>query len=102
MPAELPPAHASISNGEISAQLARILESHVFAKSERMSALLRYLTEQSLHGTPDSLKGYAIGLDVFKKGVSFDPRVDTTVRTEARRLRTTLLFGSAWPVGEAT
>src|SRR5262249_47723221 len=78
---------ASISSDEIQAQLARVLDSPVFAKSERMSALLRYLAEQSLHGTPEKLKEYAIGVDVFQKDVSFDPRLDTTVRSEARRLR---------------
>ena len=87
MPAETPIARV-VSNEEIAAQLNRILHSAVFVKSERMSTLLRYLAEQTLNGAPEKLKEYAIGVDVFQKDESFDPRLDTTVRTEARRLRT--------------
>jgi TolB-like protein/Tfp pilus assembly protein PilF len=55
-----------------------------------MSTLLRHLAEHSLNGSPEKLKEYAIGVDVFQKDASFDPRIDTTVRTEARRLRAKL------------
>ena len=36
------------------------------------------------------LKEYAIGIDVFDKHLSYDTRIDTNVRTEARRLRAEL------------
>ena len=90
MSGEMHIVSGSISNEEIAAQMARIVRSPIFAKSVRMTALLRYLAEQSLSGTPEKLKEYAIGVDVFKKDTSFDPRLDTTVRTEARRLRAKL------------
>lgn len=90
MPTELPVPHASVSKEDIAPQITRILNSSTFNKSERMRTLLIYLVEQSLHGAPEKLKEYAIGVDVFKKEVSFDPRMDTTVRTEARRLRSKL------------
>ncbi len=38
----------------------------------------------------DSLKEYSIGVAVFDKDPSFDPRIDNNVRTEARRLRAKL------------
>jgi len=90
MPPELPIPDARVSNEDIARQIDRILSSSTFIKSERMRTFLRYLVEQSLHGTPENLKEYAIGVDVFKKDMSFDPRMDTTVRTEARRLRSKL------------
>ena len=79
-----------VSNEAIALQLDRIHASSTFVKAERMRTFLSYLVEQSLHGTPETLKEYAIGVDVFKKDLSFDPRMDTTVRTEARRLRSKL------------
>jgi TolB-like protein len=81
---------SAVSSDDIARQIELILESPMFVKSERMRALLRYLMEQSLHGSPERLKEYAIGVDVFGKTPSFDPRIDTTVRTEARRLRSKL------------
>jgi predicted ATPase len=46
--------------------------------------------EQALLGDVDRLKEYAVGLEVFGRGESFDPRVDTIVRVQARRLRARL------------
>ncbi len=91
MPAdEYPTPDGRVSNEDIARQMERILASSPFIKSERMRTFLLYLVEQSLHGRPETLKEYAIGVDVFQKGLSFDPRIDTTVRTEARRLRSKL------------
>ena len=49
--------------------------------------LLRYLTEQALNGRDRELKEYGIGVDVLERGSDFDPRTDTIVRVQARRLR---------------
>ena len=43
--------------------------------------------EQTLAGATDALKEYSLGVDVFDWGDSFDPRTDTIVRVQARRLR---------------
>jgi TolB-like protein/tetratricopeptide (TPR) repeat protein len=43
--------------------------------------------EQEIAGHGEELKEYVLAIDVFRKDGSFDPRVDTVVRTEARRLR---------------
>src|SRR5262245_12788976 len=74
----------------IERHLALITASAPFSKSERICRLLRYLTENSISGHTEKLKEYSIGVDVFDKDVSFDPRIDTNVRTEARRLRAKL------------
>jgi hypothetical protein len=68
MPAELPNPDELVSSEDITGQVSRILVSPTFTKSERMRTLLEYLVEQSLRGTPEKLKEYAIGVDVFKRG----------------------------------
>jgi hypothetical protein len=40
-----------------------------------------------LDGRGEGLKEYLIGVGVFGKGPGFDPRLDSAVRVEARRLR---------------
>lgn len=52
--------------------------------------MLRYVVERTLEGKTDELKEYALGVDVFGRGESFDPRVDTIVRVQARNLRSRL------------
>ena len=49
--------------------------------------LLQYLAEKSLSGTADSLKEYTVGLDVFAKPASYDPRQESVVRMHVARLR---------------
>ncbi len=52
--------------------------------------LLRFLVERTLEGRSHEVKEYAVGVDVFDRGADFDPRTDTIVRAEARRLRAKL------------
>jgi Tol biopolymer transport system component len=73
------------------AQLARILASEIFAKAPVLRRLLVFLVHRTLEGGAAELKEYSIGVDVFDRGVEFDPRVDTIVRAEARRLRSKLV-----------
>ncbi|HUB81179.1 MAG TPA: hypothetical protein VMB03_20390 [Bryobacteraceae bacterium] len=68
-------------------QLERILTSEGFANSPRLVRLLRYIVEKSLAGDREALKEYSIGLDVFDRDASFDPKVDSIVRSTARQLR---------------
>src|SRR5579864_5169608 len=69
------------------AQVRRILQSKAFRISEVHRNLLQYLAEKSLSGTADSLKEYTVGLDVFAKPASYDPRQESTVRMHVGRLR---------------
>jgi serine/threonine-protein kinase len=71
----------------IQVQLDRILSSKVFSGSERHRKFLRFLVEQALKGSADRLNEFVLGFEVFNKGDSFDPRIDSIVRVEARRLR---------------
>jgi TolB-like protein len=58
-----------------------------FSVSRRSCQLLRYLIDRKLAGDAESLNEYAIGLDVFEKPQSFDPRSEATVRVQVSRLR---------------
>jgi TolB-like protein/tetratricopeptide (TPR) repeat protein len=75
---------------QIRAQLDRILGSRAFAQAPILSRLLRYLVERTADGQPEDLKEYTVGVEVFGRGASFDPRTDTIVRVQARRLRSRL------------
>jgi len=69
------------------AQIQRILQSKAFRTSEIHRNLLSYLAEKSVSGTADGLKEYTVGLDVFAKPDSYDPRQESTVRMHVARLR---------------
>jgi hypothetical protein len=69
------------------AQIQRILQSKAFRTSEIHRTLLSYLADKSVSGTADGLKEYTVGLDVFAKPDSYDPRQESTVRMHAARLR---------------
>ena len=69
------------------AQVQRIVQSKAFRTSEVHRNLLNYLAEKSLAGTADSLKEYTVGLDVFAKPTSYDPRQESVVRMHVARLR---------------
>jgi tetratricopeptide (TPR) repeat protein len=68
-------------------ELERVLASPQFAESPRLQRLLRYIVEKSAAGDRESLKEYSIGLDVFDRDASFDPKVDSIVRATVRQLR---------------
>ena len=70
-----------------SAQVQRILQSKAFRTSEVHRNLLNYLAEKSLSGDADNVKEYTVGLDVFAKPSSYDPRQESTVRMHVARLR---------------
>ena len=55
-----------------------------------MSGFLRYVVERALAGESDQVKEYVIGVAVFGRDEQYDPRLDSIVRVEARRLRTKL------------
>src|SRR5947207_12552535 len=71
-------------------QLERILSDGEFAQSERMCRFLRLVVDYSLRDRGAELKEYLIGVEVFDRKPSYDPRIDPIVRVEARRLRSKL------------
>src|SRR5262245_59689733 len=71
-------------------ELERVLSGAAFARSERVSKLLRFLVERHIEGRDDELKESVIGVEVFGRKPDYDPKLDSTVRTEAVRLRARL------------
>src|SRR5438270_8925980 len=71
-------------------QLDRVLASASFTRSERVSKLLRFLVERQLEGREGELKESVIGAEVFGRRPDYNPKLDSTVRTEAVRLRARL------------
>jgi serine/threonine-protein kinase len=55
-----------------------------------MGRFLRLTVERTLEGRADEVKEYLLGVEVFDRSPSYDPRVDPIVRVEARRLRSKL------------
>lgn len=71
-------------------QLDRVLRSAAFQQSDRLKRFLEFVVQEAVDGRGGNLKEYVIGVHVFKKHVSFDPRTDPIVRVQARRLRAKL------------
>jgi hypothetical protein len=55
-----------------------------------MSRFLRFILEAQLDGREGELKESLIGIEVFGRKPGFDPKRDSTVRSEAARLRARL------------
>jgi len=77
-------------NEKVVAQLDRILSSKAFRQADRLKRFLSFTVNETLAGRGEQLKEFVIGVEVFGKGPSFDPRSDPIVRVQARRLRAQL------------
>ncbi len=77
----------SVPSAEIRQQVARIIASPQFNRSNRLARFLQFIVESALSGDSNSPKEWVIGAEVYGRGENFDPRLDSIVRTEARRLR---------------
>src|SRR5260370_7251103 len=72
------------------AQIEKLLSSHCLHGSESLCKLLRYLANQSLDHPGTSPKEYQIATEVFRRPKDFDPHLDSMVRVQAGRWRSTL------------
>jgi TolB-like protein/Tfp pilus assembly protein PilF len=77
----------AISEDAIRDQLSRILQSSMFAQSERLGQFLRYTVGITLESKAETLKEYVIGTQVYGRKPPYHPTEDSIVRSEARRLR---------------
>lgn len=67
--------------------LETILANPRFRTSDSLRRFLRYTVEAALGGRGAELKEYTIGVEALGRPSTFDPRVDTIVRVQARKLR---------------
>ena len=72
-------------------QLARVLASATFQQGDRLKRFLSFIVLEATAGRRNELKEYVIGVQVFGKEDTFDPRTDPIVRVQARRLRAKLV-----------
>ena len=80
-----------VSDRAVRQQLDRILASPTFQQVDRLKRFLKFVVQESVAGRSDQLKEYVVGVQVFGKEESFDPRTDPIVRVQARRLRARLV-----------
>ena len=81
------PGISHLEDQTVRDQVGRIVASRGFAKSARLSHFLRFVVEETLAGRGDQIKEYVIGIAVYGRPQSYDPRTDATVRVEAVKLR---------------
>ena len=98
------PESLSLPSGQIELALAHLEQSAAFRSSPRHRALLRHLVARMLSDDLTALKETVIAVEVFgRPAATFDPKLDTIVRVEARRLRMRLMSyyrteGKAMPI----
>jgi len=68
-------------------ELQTLRESRAFRQAPTLSNLLTYLCEKRFAGESNQIKEYSIGVEVFRRGASFDQETDSIVRVEVNRLR---------------
>ncbi|NQZ12135.1 MAG: tetratricopeptide repeat protein [Algicola sp.] len=78
------------SSTQIKHQLDTLLASQTFAKSERLSELLRFIVNTAADNRADELTPYHIGIKVYQRDATFNPHKDSIVRVNAKRLRSKL------------
>lgn len=83
-------SEVKIADEAIREELARMLESPIFAQSDRLARFLRFTVEATLAGKGETLKEYSIGTEVYDRKPPYHPSSDSIVRSEARRLRNKL------------
>ncbi len=82
-----PRRESDVSGEAVARQLEKILGSKLFRTSDRMSRFLKFAVVQAVQGKAADLKETVLGVEVFDRDASYDPRADPVVRVEARRLR---------------
>jgi hypothetical protein len=69
------------------AELRVLLGSKAFMRAPTLALLLTYLCEKLFAGEANQIKEYSVGVEVFRRGASFEQDSDSIVRVEANRLR---------------
>ena len=90
-----------VPRSDVRAELDRVLGSEIFSRSDRLSAFLRFIVEETLAGHGAGLKEQVIAVELYGKGTDFNTAADPIVRVDARRLRDKLReFYAAAPPGD--
>jgi hypothetical protein len=68
-------------------ELRRLLESRYFSHSPKKTRFLDFVSEQTFQGNGEKLNEYLIGVEVYDRGVDFNPQKDPIVRVQAHEIR---------------
>jgi serine/threonine-protein kinase len=74
----------------VAKQVHRIFASKTFRQADRIKRFLDFIVKETVAGRAEKLKEFSVGVEVFGRDSSFDPRFDPIVRVQARRLRAQL------------
>ena len=83
-------AGSNVDFDEVTKQLGRIFASKTFRQADRIKRFLDFIVRETVAGRGEKLKEFSVGVEVFGRDASFDPRFDPIVRVQARRLRAQL------------
>src|SRR5512146_2465895 len=81
------PADGAISPRAARAQLALILASPLFNRSDRYPAFLNYVVESVLRNPAQRIKEQTVGIEVFGRAAGYDTDRDHIVRSTAVEIR---------------
>ena len=81
---------ANVSPQLAEEELSRIFVHPLFSSSPTLRRFLEFVVRKTVEGQSEQIKEYTIGAEVLGRGVSFDPRDSSIVRTQAFNLRTRL------------
>src|SRR4051812_8224465 len=76
-----------VSQAALRDQLERVLASPGFVRSERLTAFLRFVVDETLAGHGTTLKEPVIGAALYSQKAGESDPDDAVVRTDARRVR---------------
>jgi len=79
-----------VSREEKLEQLERVLQSHTLHSADSLRGFLRFVAGKAIDDQESQLKEYVIATEVFGRNEDYNPRIDSTVRVQAGRLRTKL------------
>jgi len=77
----------AVAASRVEDALERILCSASLSHSPQLQRFLRFIVAETLAGHGDRLKEYVVGVEAFGRPSGYDPRLDSLVRVEAKRLR---------------
>ncbi len=68
-------------------QIERLKRSQLFSGSEKLASFLSFVVDEAINGKSGPPKEAMIGNAIYGREPPYDPRFDSAVRVEARRLR---------------
>lgn len=67
--------------------LRAVLQSHTFARAEKLQRFLKYVAEMTFRGDAGLVHEHLIAIEVFGRGDDYSPGEDSVVRRQAHALR---------------